>query len=59
MECADRNVEEKGRENDWEEVFQLEAETEKKFVIKSATIVIGLTNQTAIEIWLWERNQLS
>lgn len=49
VEHADRTIEKKGRGNDWEEAFQLEAKTERKFMkflIKSATIVTGLTNQT-------------
>lgn len=47
MEHADKTSGKKGERNDWEE-FQLEAETERKFMkfsIKSIATVAGLTNQ--------------
>lgn len=58
MEHADRTVEKKGRKNDWEEAFQLEAKTRRKFMkflIKSVTTGTGLTNQTPAGLLLWGR----
>lgn len=49
VEYADRTAEKRGRGKDWEEAFQSEAKTKRKFVkflIKSVITGTGLTDPT-------------
>lgn len=62
MERADRTVEKKGKENDWEEVFRLEAETESKFMkflIKSIHKWNGTDKSDTIRAIAVGKNQLN